>query len=143
MNGHRFIYQQADKINADSIAAFLVALRRQHPEKCKIHIIWDNAGYHHDKRIKVFAKSLAIELHYLPAYSPNLNPIERLWKFMRQRVMYNKYYEKFSEFNDSVLNFFKNIGRKRACKSFCVNAVLGESILEFDSESIHSGSPIM
>ncbi len=35
-------------------------------------------GYQHDKRTKTFAKDLAIELHYLPPYSPNLNPIERL-----------------------------------------------------------------
>jgi len=113
LNGHRVIYQQADKVNADSIAAFLVALRRRHPEKCKIHVIWDNAGYHHDKRIKAFAQGLAIELHYLPPYSPNLNPTERLWKLMRESVTYNQYYEKFTEFTDATLQFLKTIGRKK------------------------------
>ena len=112
LNGHRVIYQQADKVNADSIAAFLVTLRRRHPEKCRIHVIWDNAGYHHDKRIKAFAKALAIELHYLPPYSPNLNPTERLWKIMRESVMYNKYYEKF-KFTNVTLRFLKTIGRKK------------------------------
>lgn len=113
LKSHRVIYQQADRVNADSIAAFLVALRRRHPEKCKIHVIWDNAGYHHDKRIKAFAKDLAIELHYLPPYSPNLNQIERLWKLMRECVMYNKYYETFSAFTDGILYFLNNNGRKK------------------------------
>jgi transposase len=113
LNGHRFFYQQADKIDADSIALFLVELRKRHPEKCVIHLIWDNAGYHRDKSIKEFAKGLAIKLHYLPPYSPNLNPIERLWKLMHESVTYNKYYEKFYEFTDATLGFLKSIGRKK------------------------------
>lgn len=92
LNGHHFIYQQADKVDADSMAAFLGELRRKNPEKHKIYLIQDRAGYHRDKDIQEFAKNLAIELHYLPPYSPNLNPIERLWKIMHERVTYNRYY---------------------------------------------------
>jgi transposase len=114
LNGHRFFYQQAAKIDADSIALFLIKLRRRHPNKCVIHLIWDNAGYHRDKRIKEFAKGLAIKLHYLPPYSPNLNPIERVWKLMHESVMYNKYYEKFSQFSEAIVKFLKKIGRKKA-----------------------------
>ena len=77
LDGHRIIYQQADKVDADSIALFLSQLRKMHPGKHKIHLIWDNAGYHRDKEIQVFAKKLAIKLHYLPPYLPNLNPIEK------------------------------------------------------------------
>jgi len=114
LNGHRFFYQQADTVDADSIALFLVALRKRHPEKCLIHLIWDNAGYHKDKGIQAFAEGLAIKLHYLPPCSPNLNPIERLWKLMRERVMYNKYYGSFEAFSDEVISFFKGIGRKKS-----------------------------
>lgn len=113
LNGHRIVYQQADQINADSIAGFLCHLRRCNPGKYKIHIIWDNAGYHRDNAIQEFAESLAIELHYLPPYSPNLNPIERLWKMMHEKVSYNKYYETFSDFTKATLNFFKTIGRNK------------------------------
>lgn len=60
-----------------------------------------------------FAKELGIKLHYLPPYSPNLNPVERIWKLMHEKVRYNKYYGKFSEFTESTLDFFKNIGRKK------------------------------
>lgn len=113
LNGHRIEYQQAEKIDADSIALFLSKIRKANPGKCKIHVILDNAGYHRSDEIKVFAKGLAIQLHYLPPYSPNLNPIERLWKIMHEQVTYNKYYEKFSDFSQATLNFFKTIGRKK------------------------------
>lgn len=114
LSGHRIIYQQADQVNADSIAWFLSQLRKLNPGKFKLHIIWDNAGYHRDREIKNFAESLAIELHYLPPYSPNLNPIERLWKIMHEHVTYNKYYESFSEFTEATINFFRNIGRNKS-----------------------------
>jgi transposase len=113
LTGHRFIYPQADKVDADSIAAFLGELRRKNPGKHKIHLIWDRAGYHRDKGIQEFAKNLAIELHYLPPYSPNLNPIERLWKIMHERVTYNRYYATFTEFTEATLNFFNTIGRQK------------------------------
>lgn len=45
----------------------------------------------------------------MPPYSPNLNLIERLWKFMRKTIMYNRYYEKFSDFKAEVMQFFNNI----------------------------------
>lgn len=114
LNGHRIVCQQADKIDADSIAGFLCHLRKCNPGKYKIHIIWDNAGYHCDQSVQEFARSLAIELHYLPPYSPNLNPIERLWKIMHEMVSYNKYYETFSDFTEATLNFFKKIGKHKA-----------------------------
>ena len=45
-------------------------------------------------------------MHFLPPYSPNLNPIERLWKWMKERVIYNTYYECFEEFKGAILGFF-------------------------------------
>lgn len=118
LNGHRIVYQQAEKVDADSIAGFLAHLRKSNPGEYRIHIILDNAGYHCDKLVKEFAQNLAIELHYLPPYSPNLNLIERLWKIMHEMVSYNKYYESFSDVTEATLNFFKNIGRhKKLLKS--------------------------
>ena len=70
----------------------------------------DNAGYHRSKEILEFLKTSNIIFHYLPPYSPNLNSIERLWKVMHEHVTYNRYYEKFIDFKDGILNFFRNIG---------------------------------
>ncbi|NOT80309.1 MAG: hypothetical protein HOP07_15040 [Bacteriovoracaceae bacterium] len=44
---------------------------------------------------------------FLPAYSPNLNPIERLWKFFKKKVLYNQYYEKFKDFKLICASFFE------------------------------------
>lgn len=113
LNGHRFTYQQADSVNAETICDFLLKLRKANPGKFNVHIIWDNARYHRNSEVKQFAQELGIKLHYLPPYSPNLNPAERLWKLMHEHVRYNKYYGKFSEFTDATLGFFKSIGRKK------------------------------
>ena len=113
LHGHRLVYEQAEKIDANAIAGFLVKLRKKHPEQHLIHLILDNAGYHKDKSVQEFAVSLGIKLHYLPPYSPNLNPIERLWKIMHERVTYNKYYEKFADFTEAIVNFFKTIGKQK------------------------------
>jgi transposase len=113
LNGHRFIYEQANKVDAPAIASFLAKLRRLNPGKYVIHVIWDNSGYHRDKEIQKFANDLAIKLHYLPPYSPNLNPIERLWGILHEEVSYNKYYGTFAEFAASTIHFLKTIGRKK------------------------------
>lgn len=113
LNGYRFSYCQVDQVNAESVCDFLWHLRRTHPGKYKVHVILDNAKPHRNEEVYRFAKELGIKLHYLPPYSPNLNPIERVWKLMHESVRYNKYYGKFSEFTEATLGFFKNIGRKK------------------------------
>lgn len=113
LNGHRFTYQQVDTVNANAICNFLWKLRQANPGNFKVHVIWDNARYHRNSTVKRFAKELGIKLHYLPPYSPNLNPAERIWKLMHESVRYNQYYDKFSEFATATLDFFKAIGRKK------------------------------
>jgi transposase len=53
------------------------------------------------------ASQLNIELLYLPAYSPNLNLIERLWKFVKKKVLYSKYYLNFAEFRNAITDCLK------------------------------------
>ena len=77
------------------------------------YLIWDNAGYHRSKEIQSFIANTKITLHFLPPYSPNLNPIERLWKIMHEQVTYNRYYPKFLDFTEGILNFFENIERHK------------------------------
>lgn len=110
----KIVYEEAPSINEESIQFFLFKLRKQHPGRYKVHIIWDNAGYHCSHLVRKFAKELGIVIHYLPPYSPNLNPIERLWKIMHEHVTYNRYYEKFSDFTEAIRHFFKHIGKKKS-----------------------------
>ncbi len=113
LSTHRVIYNTAEKVNADSIKSFLLKLRQSHSKLVKLHVVWDNAGYHKVEEVLHFANKLNIKLHYLPPYSPNLNPIERLWKIMHEYVTYNRYYEKFNDFQIATLDFLKTIGRKK------------------------------
>jgi transposase len=74
-----------------------------------IHVIADNAKYYHSQIVKDFLKEHPrIQFVFLPAYSPNLNSIERLWLIMKKNVVYNKFYEKFSDFREHILAFFEN-----------------------------------
>ena len=59
-----------------------------------------------NKKINEFLITSKIKIHYLPPYSPNLNPIERLWKVMREKKTYNKCYEKFIDFREAIRTFF-------------------------------------
>lgn len=63
-----------------------------------------------------------IALHFLPPYSPNLNPIERLWKWMKERVIYNTYYKHFEDFKAAVIGFFAML------PTLTVESVLGLSL---------------
>ena len=72
----------------------------------KIHIILDNARAHKNKKVKEYLKGSRIELHYLPPYSPNLNPIERLWKVFRELTLYNRYFADSGGFFAEVRSFF-------------------------------------
>ena len=79
-------------------------------EKGLITAIVDNASYNHSRALKKFLrKHPRIDLYYLPRYSPNLNPIERLWLFFHKKILYDKYYETFKEFKTATLDFFQNI----------------------------------
>jgi transposase len=98
-------------INAQSTCAMLRALREKNPDEKKILYILDNARYHHAKVVKALAAELEITLVYLPGYSPNLNPIERLWKFFKKKVLYNTCYPSFEEFKAAVRELFRGIRR--------------------------------
>ena len=59
----------------------------------RISIICDNARYYRSKAVAEYSKTSRIKLVFLPPYSPNLNLIERFWKFFKRQVLYNTYYE--------------------------------------------------
>lgn len=103
------VIREYDKINSHNIARFFIAIRETYPIKQKVHIILDGAGYHRTEQVKTWAYLLNIELHYLPPYSPNLNPIERLWKVMNERVRNNRYFPSPKVFREEIHRFFSEI----------------------------------
>lgn len=75
-----------------------------------LHIIADNARYYRSNLVAEYLKTQPrINLIFLPPYSPNLNLIERYWRFFKQKILYGKHYQTFLEFKNETLNFFENI----------------------------------
>ena len=96
-----------DTINADSTMDLFYKIEAKHPDAETIYIIADNARYYHACLLKDHLEGTKIQLIYLPPYSPNLNLIERYWKFFKKTVLHNRYYETFEEFKQSCKNFFR------------------------------------
>jgi len=114
LEDHSVIIQETEMINAQStINLFREMLLRQ--QTGKIYIVLDNARYYRSELVRLFVeKNRRIRLLFLPSYSPNLNIIERLWKFFKKKVIYNSYYEKFTVFRKYCLDFFRHLKKYRA-----------------------------
>lgn len=105
LQGMNLIAQEYKTVDAESTVSFFKALEAS-SEARMIHVICDNGRSNKNKKIEEYLKSSRIKIHYLPPYSPNLNPIERLWKVLREKKTYNKCYEKFADFKKEIRGFF-------------------------------------
>ena len=101
------VVNEYEWVNSESIVQFFGQLRDKYPQTQKLHLILDGAGYHRAAIVKNAAISHNIELHYLPPYSPNLNPIERLWKVMNEHARNSVYFKNKRDFRSALDKFFK------------------------------------
>lgn len=107
---HKVTIVEGEKINAQVTIELLKKLFDENWDKEKIYIFCDNAPYYSCKLLLEWLEQHPkIELLHLPPYSPNLNLIERLWKFLRKKVINLHFYPQFKEFREKVLRFFQNI----------------------------------
>lgn len=93
-------------LNGDAMVQYFTKLRERYPEANKIHLILDQGRYNTCLKAKEAALERGIILHFLPPYSPNLNPIERLWKVMNEYVRNNRVFKEVEEFRQSIAKFF-------------------------------------
>ncbi len=98
-----------ETINAISTVALLEQIEAAYPAANKITVILDNARYYRSKFVAAYLQKSRIALKFLPPYSPNLNLIERCWKFFKKQVLYNQYYEIFSQFKSACVEFFDQL----------------------------------
>lgn len=103
-----------DTIDAASAIALMEQIEQAYPDAANITIICDNARYYRSKAVCDYLETSRIELLFLPPHSPNLNLIERFWKFFERQVLYNRYYEAFADFRSACKNFFRNVDRYAA-----------------------------
>jgi transposase len=108
LNTMRVDVKSYNTINQDSMVDYFVKLRQIYPKEHypKIHMISDRGSYNTSKKTKEAAEIKGIILHFLPPYSPNLNPIERLWKVMNEYARNNQFFRTGKEFKEKINNFF-------------------------------------
>ena len=94
-------------INAESVCELLRKIAKEHLTGT-VTLVLDNARYQKCALVQSLADSLGIELLYLPSYSPNLNLIERVWKFTKKHCLNSKYYGDFQAFSLAISNFLGN-----------------------------------
>ena len=109
-DGKFFFLRETGKFNSLTFFAFIRTLRRTSIRTGRrVVVITDNAKYHHGRLHKAWREqhSLDFALDYLPPYSPELNPIERVWKLTRRLCLHNRYFPSLNEVIDSVEEEFQ------------------------------------
>ena len=104
------VIQVSESVNAESTIKLFQLLEKQNPEAEKIYVIADNARYYRAKAVKEYLETSKIVIVFLPPYAPNLNLIERFWKFFKKKVLGNEYYDTYDKFKHACLEFFDRIG---------------------------------
>lgn len=109
IDSKRTVVDISGSVNAQSTIALFKRIEAIYPLAIVIHIICDNAKYYKSRLVQEYLIASRIQIIYLPPYSPNLNLIERLWKFYHKIILYNQYYETFDEFKEKTKKFFQYI----------------------------------
>lgn len=100
------ITREYETVKGEHIVSFLKDLEAS-SKASEIYIISDNGRSNKNKEVEEHtSKTSRVRVFYLPPYSPNLNPIERLWKIVRESTTYNRCYENFAAFQHAIRTFF-------------------------------------
>jgi transposase len=98
-------------IDATAVGELLRKLSARYPG-LPLTLVLDNARYQRSESVRLLAAELRIELLYLPSYSPNLNLIERLWKFVKKEVLICRYYDDFARFKAAIVECLDQVEGK-------------------------------
>jgi len=103
----------ADNLRSLAFQHFLEGLLVHFPPSKKLSLVLDNARAHHAKSLEPFLELMKhrLELVFLPPYSPELNPMEWFWKFLRKNVTHNTFFPSFKEFQRSLIKFIRKYKR--------------------------------
>ena len=115
-------------ITATEVCEMLRMLSAKYADK-PVHLVLDNARYQKCRIVQDLAKELGINLVYIPPYSPNLNLIERLWKFVKGELR-SKYYDDFTAFQKKIDSIIESTAKDNLPK---IKSLIGEKVQLFDS----------
>jgi len=137
---YEVIIREDKSITAQSTVALFKEIEEKTPHAPTIYIISDNARYYRAKLVTTYLpvrctqtglENSRIKLVFLLPYSPNLNLIERVWRFFHEKTLYNAYYDTYKKFKDACLSFFVNIRqhKEKHCSRLTENfQIIGEHI---------------
>jgi len=103
------LLDETTRVDAQSTRRLYEQLLAAHPTVPTIYVICDNARYYKNKELTAWLADKPIVQVFLPPYSPNLNLIERLWKYLRQKIINSTFYRTKGQFRHAVLNFFSRL----------------------------------
>lgn len=116
------VAKRADRGNARTFKRFLIKVLHTYKDK-KVIMVLDNVRYHHAKLLKPFLEKnkCRIEFLFLPPYSPDMNPMERIWWYMRKKITHNRYINRLSERVVWFWQMFSHFQKSNEkCKNLCV-----------------------
>jgi transposase len=119
-------------INAESVCALLRAVAEA-GTGLPVTLVLDNARYQKCALVKGLAAELGIELLYWPSYSPNLNLIERVWKFVKKQTLASIYYRDYQAFNTAIEQCLSDLPTKHRAE---MDSFLSHNFQTFDNVSI-------
>jgi transposase len=118
----RLLTMPSDRFDAQSFQAFLAALLRRRRRGRKLVVVVDNARWHHARALRPWLREHRhqLRLDFLPPYSPQLNPMERVWKLTRRLATHNRYFETLPSLINAVQEQFAkwvhpNLQLRRLC----------------------------
>lgn len=105
----RLVTRQAEVFDAASFQSFLEQLLRHLRNGRRMLVVLDNARYHHAANLEpwLWKRRHVLSLDFLPPYSPDLNPVERVWKMTRHLCTHNRYFAQIEELMHAVSNQFQ------------------------------------
>lgn len=98
-----------------------------------ITLVLDNARYQRNAAVKALATELGITLLFLPSYSPNLNLIERLWKFIKRHALYGRYHPTFADFQAAIQETIDQLSTDHASQ---LDTLMTLNFQEFENVSL-------
>jgi transposase len=98
-----------------------------------VTLVLDNARYQRNAVVKALAADLGIVLLFLPSYSPNLNLIERLWRFTKRKAAYGRYHPNFADFRAAIQDVLDRVPTTHASK---LASLMTLNFQEFDDVSL-------